>query len=748
VAIGMPIAAPLSLPHRQLQSRMGAEVTTADIDGSGEGDSVFAAAARRIAASQMAVGPLIDDATRLRELGRPAQSAELYKRWIALNTGHPVLHAIYFNYAVILSEVGDLAGAAVALREAIGLRPDFYPPYINLGAAFERLGHGDRAVREWMGLADRLPAVNGDAIVHKTIALKQAGRVLETLQRAPEAEEILTQCLDLDPEQPEVIEHLISLRQRQCEWPVIAERGRVGRRKMLSAIAPLSLACYADDPMFQLTAAVAYNRKIAAIPARPDPARARHLAGARSPGRLRIGYVSSDLRAHAVGFAMTDVIEQHSRQDFDIFAYYCGPAQTDWTQERLKAAAEHWVDISQLDHQQTCDRILADDIDILVDLNGYTKDARTRVFAERPARIAVNWFGFPGTMGSPYHHYMIADDFIVPQDHEIFYSEKIVRLPCYQPNDRHRVVAERPRRHDVGLPETGIVYCCLNGMQKVTLLAFQRWMLILQHVPDSVLWLFKDTDETNARLTQLAAQHGVAPERIVFAERMGNPQHLARYPLADLFLDTLPYGAHTSASDALWMGVPVLTLPGRSFAARVCGSLVRAAGLPELICSSPADYVTRAIELGRQPARLVEFRERLAAGRDTCLLFDTPLLVRCLEDLYRGMWTDFCRGRLPRPDLRNIDIYREIGLEHASETIELLDDKAYRALYRDRLADWDQLYPMWPDTRIWPAPAKPAVAGRLDQYCPVHDFESSAALTERSIRPPQGASSVFPAGLR
>jgi len=379
----------------------------------------------------------------------------------------------------------------------------------------------------------------------------------------------------------------------------------------------------------------------------------------------------------------------------------------DATRERLEAAAEHWVDISSLDHQQTCDQIEADDIDILVDLNGYTKDARTRVFAERLARIAVNWFGFPGTMGSPYHHYIIADEFVVPPGHEIYYSEKVVRLPCYQPNDRRRVVAaERPTRPDVGLPETGIVYCCLNGMQKVTPLTFQRWMLILQHVSDGVLWLLSGSDETNARVKQRAAEHGVAPERVIFADRLSNPQHLARYPLADLFLNTLPYGSHTSASDAVWMGVPVLTLAGRSFAARVCGSLVRAAGLPELICASPAEYVTRAVQLGREPERLAQLKEQLSAGRDTCLLFDTPLLVRRLEDLYCGMWEDFRRGELPVPDLRNMDIYREIGLDQDLETIELLDDDAYRALYRDRIADRDQLYPVWPDTRMWPA--KPA----------------------------------------
>jgi predicted O-linked N-acetylglucosamine transferase (SPINDLY family) len=680
-------------------------MTSADSDAmEREENASFVDAMRRLASGAMEIGALIHAATQLKERGQRAQAADLYKRWIALNDDHPLLHIVYFNYAVGLTEIDDPAAAIAALREAVRLKPDFYPPYVNLGVAFERLGHEDLAVREWMGLAHRLSAVSGDAIMYKSMALKQVGRLLETRQRGGEAEEILMQCLDVDPDEDEVIEHLIALRQQQCKWPVIPARSRVGREKILRTIAPLSLASYADDPLFQLAAAVAFNHRIAAVPADPNPARSRRLAQVRTGARLRIGYMSGDLRAHAVGFAMTEVIELHDREEFEIFAYYCGIPQPDATQARLKAAAEHWVDVTGLDEQQTCDRIESDDIDILVDLSGYTKDARTRVFAQRPARIAVNWFGYPGTMGSPYHHYLVADDFIVPPDHEIYYSEKVVRLPCYQPNDRHRIVAnERPARRDVGLPETGTVYCCLNGMQKLRPLTFQRWMLVLRHVPESVLWLLAGSDETNARIRRLAAEHGVAPERIIFAQRLANPQHLARYPLADLFLDTLPYGAHTSASDALWMGVPVLTLPGRGFAARVCGSLVGAAGLPELICRSPADYVTLAVEFGRHPERLAETRERLVRGRDACLLFDTPLLVRHLEELYREMWADFRGGRLPIPDLRNIDLYREIGMSQDFENIELFDDSAYRALYRDRIAARSDLYPVPPDCRLWQA---------------------------------------------
>ena len=199
-----------------------------------------------------------------------------------------------------------------------------------------------------------------------------------------------------------------------------------------------------------------------------------------------------------------------------------------------------------------------------MDLNGYTKDARTKVFARRPAPIAVNWFGFPGTMGTPYHHYIIADSAIVPPEHEIYFSEKVLRLPCYQPNDRKRVVAAQcPSRADVGLPENKFVFCSFNGMHKTTSRTFRRWMMILASVPDSVLWLLSATDETNERLRQAAVAFGIAPDRIVFAQKLRNAEHLARYPLADLFLDSSPYGAHTTAADSLWMGVPIVTFTGR-----------------------------------------------------------------------------------------------------------------------------------------------------------------------------------------
>jgi predicted O-linked N-acetylglucosamine transferase (SPINDLY family) len=652
---------------------------------------------------QLSIADLIGCATQLDSLGQKQFAADLYKTWIAHNSGDGLLHAAYFNFGVALAAIGDQAGAINAFQECIRLKPDFHPCYINLGRVFEDSGQAGAAVTQWLKLVQDLSAINGESVAHKVSALEQIARVLESANNDAPAEDALKQSLDINPRQTKVLQHWISLRQRQCKWPVIAEWDRVSRRDLLDGISSLSLQCLADDPMFQLAKAYQYAKNAIRMP----KVMQHTPASRRDPDRLRIGYVSSDLREHAVGFAMTDVIEQHSREKFEVFAYYCGINRTDGTQQRVIKAVDHWVDINSLDDDQAAAKIAADGIDILIDLNGYTKDARTKVFARRPAPIAVNWFGFPGTLGTPYHHYIIADSNIIPPDHEIYYSEKVLRLACYQPNDRKRVVAaQRPSRADVGLPENAFVFCSLNGSQKTTPRTFRRWMMILGSVPDSVLWLLSATDDTNERLRQAAAASGIAPNRIVFAQKLPNPEHLARYPLADLFLDSSPYGAHTTAADSLWMGVPIVTFAGRTFAARVCSSVVQAAGVSELSCPTPDAYVAKAIELAHNREKLAETKAKLIAGRDNGLLFNTPRLVRDLEDLYRQMWSDFRRGVLPVPDLQNLDVYHEIGLGLDLENIETLADDAYVSLYREKLEEWHSSYPLRPDSRLWCATEK------------------------------------------
>jgi predicted O-linked N-acetylglucosamine transferase (SPINDLY family) len=625
---------------------------------------------------------------------------QLYEAWIAHNGGDLLLYAVLFNYGVFLTDTGDLGGARTCLERAIAVKPDFMPPYINLGRIYERMGSADLAVRQWTEVTRALAEVNAGSLLHKITALNQTARVLETRNQDEAAEAALRASIELDREQNEALQHYLALRQRQCKWPVITPWDKQSRALLTANMSPLSVAVHTDDPLLQLALAGRYNKQ-------EVPVAARHIvhdhwAARENTGRLRIGYLSSDLRGHAIGYLMAELFELHNKDQVEIFAYYCGPDMPDALQARIQAAVDHWVPLDTLDDAAAARRIADDGIQILVDVNGYTKDARTKVVALRPAPVIVNWLGFPGSMASPYHHYLIADPWIVPADSEIYYSETVRRLPCYQPNDRRRIVAEvRPTRAEAGLPEQAMVYCCFNGVHKITRFTYERWLTILGRVPDSVLWLLSATAPTEQRLKDYAQARGISADRIIFAPKKANPDHLARYPLADLFLDTAPYGAHTTASDALWMGVPILTMSGRSFASRVCGSLVRSAGLPDLDCASPSEFVDRAVAIGRDRSIALAYRERLAAARDSSVLFDTPLLASKLEALYRDMWEDFRADRLPTPDLANLETYLEIGsaVDHEAEEVQVIKD--YKGWWRDKLAAAHALRPIPADKRLW-----------------------------------------------
>ncbi|MFT3830409.1 MAG: hypothetical protein QM691_11970 [Opitutaceae bacterium] len=644
------------------------------------------------------VTELIRTADTLRQTGRAAAIEPLYATWIARNSTHPLLYAILFNYSVTLSDAGKLDAARTALEHALALNADFLPAHINLGRLYERLGMVGLALVQWSAVSTKLAAVNGPAIAHKTMALNQSARALEAAAQDEPAEDLLRQSLEIDPRQHEVAQHFLALRQRQCKWPVVVPWERVDRETLLRGMSPLSFAAYTDDPLLQLAAAAHYNRTEIGAPASPPPA----LDRARASGpRLRLGYVCSDFREHALGYLLTEVLGLHDRARVEVFAYYCGPEAADPLHAQFQTTADHWVPITALDDATAAARIAADGIQILVDLNGYTREARVKLFALRPAPVLVNWLGYPGTMASPYHHYVIADDWIVPPEHELYFSERVLRLPCYQPSARTRTVApEPPTRATAGLPDDAIVYCCFNGAHKITRFTLDRWLSILERVPRSVLWLLGSSDAAQERLRSHAARRGLDPQRLVFAPKLANPHHLARYPLADLFLDTTPYGAHTTASDALWMGVPVLTLSGRSFASRVCGSLVRAAGLPELACTHALTFLATAVDLGLHPEKLRALRARLAANRDTCTLFDMPQLVARLEDLYAEMWAACEAGRLPQPDLANLDVYLEVGaqLDHEEIDVQAIDD--YHQFWRERLLRRHAFRPLSPDRRL------------------------------------------------
>jgi predicted O-linked N-acetylglucosamine transferase (SPINDLY family) len=668
----------------------------------------FVATLQRVTTREVGLPELITAATALSEGGQVTLAQQLYRVWLNFNGDHPQRFVVLFNCAVLSSEVGDLAAAREELTAAIAAHPDFVPAYINLGGVLERLGSPAAAMEQWNAVLARLVPISGSAVQHKLTALKQIARVSAERHDVEAAEQAMAESLDIRPDQRDVIEQYVAVRLGQCKWPMAEPRGELDRGAILRAMHPLSMAAYSDDPLLQLAAAARY----VADSIREEPggtADRRHAPIELNGRRLRVGYVSSDLRDHAVGYLMAELFELHDRSKIEVFAYYCGIAAKDGLQTRIRGSIENWRDIRDLSDEAAAQLIAGDGIDILVDVNGHTRDARTAIFARRPAPIQVNWLGYPGTMGTPYHHYIVGDEWITPPEAELYYSEKVLRLPCYQPNDRKRVVeANRPTRAQAGLPDEAFVFCCFNGSQKITRFTFLRWLKILAAAPQSVLWLLESTPATHERLLAFAETQGLDRQRIVFAPKMANAHHLARYPLADLFLDTAPYGAHTTASDALWMGVPMITISGRAFASRVCGSLVRSAGLPELVVDNEDDYVALAVALAGDRPRIVALKARLQAGRDSCDLFNMEKLVSRLEGLYREMALDHQAGRAPTPELGNLEAYLAVGCEIDHEGRDLMGAPDYHEIYRTGLARRHLVRPMKPDGRLWDAADEPA----------------------------------------
>lgn len=366
--------------------------------------------------------------------------------------------------------------------------------------------------------------------------------------------------------------------------------------------------------------------------------------------RLTLGYVSGDFRDHAVAFLIAELFELHDRGRFRVLAYSNGPVNPDQPmRRRLEAAFDGMTDIRELSALDAARRIHADGVDILIDLSGYTRHSRLEVFALRPAPVQVTYLGYPGTTGADFFDHVLVDPIVAPPDQQPHYSERLVHLPdCYQANDRQRVVAPgTPTRAECGLPEDGFVFCCFNYAPKITPHAFTVWMRLLAAVPGSVLWLLDPDVTARTNLRREAAARGIDPERLVFAPRLALPYHLRRFRVADLFVDSFPYNAHTTASDSLWVGCPLVTRMGDTFPSRVAASLLANAGVPELITRSFEEYEALALRLARDPALLRGFRSRLEANRDRCALFDTPRFTRNLERAYEGMWAEWLAGGRP-----------------------------------------------------------------------------------------------------
>jgi protein O-GlcNAc transferase len=406
---------------------------------------------------------------------------------------------------------------------------------------------------------------------------------------------------------------------------------RAGKR----ATIPLDLMVMSGSADDQLKCARIYAEQLYARPVAPVWQGARY-----ANRRIRLAYLSADFRDHAVAFLIAGLLERHDRSRFEVFGYSLTGETAGPLAERVRGAFEHFSVVKDLGKAEVARQLREQQIDIAVDLMGPTLNARTEIFALRPCPVQVNYLGYPGTIGADFLDYIIADAYVIPPGMERHYAEKVVRLPdTFQCNDAKRSAAARAvSRADAGLPQEGVIYCCFNNSAKFSPATFDLWMRVLREVPGSVLWLFADHPILQGNLRKEAQARGIDPQRLVFAPRVEYPQHLARLQLADVFLDTLPFNAGTTASDALWAGVPVVTRSGEAFAARMAGSLLHAIGMPELIAASPEEYVALAIRLGKDAQFLAATKAKLAANRSTYPLFDTGRFRRHIEAAYVAMW--------------------------------------------------------------------------------------------------------------
>ncbi len=595
-------------------------------------------------AGRLGLAELMQQAGALQQAGQAEQAAELYATWIA-QPQMPLRHVACFNWGALLAGLprpGAQGEAEAAYRQALSLQPGFGPALLNLGHLLERRGDTDGALAQWQQVIASPQAIETE---HRLHALNNSARLLEQLRRYPEAEALMARSLELKAAQPDVIQHYVHIRQKQCAWPLYAPVGQVTPNQFLLGTSALAMMGISDDPALQLLAAQRFvNDRVAKPPAQPlwkqQPAR---VPG--GDGRIRIGYLSGDLHMHAVGLLTPELFELHDRSRFELHAF-CWTAESAQPQrQRILKAFDHHVRLAGVDDVTAARLIAQAGIDVLVDLQGLTSGARPGILVQRPAPVQVSYLGLPGTSAVPGVDWMLADRFVMPPELVPFCTEQPVYLPhCYQVSDRQRAVAPTPPRSRYGLPDDAFVFCSFNNNHKFTPEVFGSWMRILQRVPGSLLWLLADNDTCRADLLREAQAAGVDAERLVFAPRVSPAEYLARFQCADLMLDTFPFNAGTTASDALWMGLPIVTRAGRTYISRMAGSLLHAVGLPDLVTENLADYERLAVTLGRQPQRVASYRRYLAEHGRSSPLFDLPQLVRDIEMAFEGLVQAFRSG--------------------------------------------------------------------------------------------------------
>jgi predicted O-linked N-acetylglucosamine transferase (SPINDLY family) len=615
---------------------------------------------------------LINRGNTLREIARPAPALDSFRAALAIRADS---FEALMGCGNALLDLGRHQQALDAFQGAAQLRADSAAAHVGQGAALRGLHRESDALASYDRALQLQPALVSAAIGR--------GNALQALGRHQESLACYDQVLAQKPELVEVENNrgaaLRGLKRYQeaaaafarlaaarpafdyaasnrlhsalycCDWQDYDPSVRAIRAQVAAghgADVPFSFLAISGSAAEQLQCARAYATRHYPAAAKPLwPGR----SSPRRDDRIHVAYLSSDFHAHATAYLMAELFERHDRGRFRISAISFGPSADDRMRQRLLGSFDEFVDVRQASDLDAAMLVQAMAVDIAVDLKGFTTGNRAGILAHRPAPIQVSYLGYPGTMGAPYIDYLIADRLLIPEHDQACYAEQVVYLPdSYQVNDGKRpIAAETPSRAEAGLPERGFIFCCFNNNYKITPEVFGVWMRLLHQVPGSVLWLLEDNADAARNLRTEAGRRDIEPTRLVFAGRLPLERHLARQRLADLFLDTLPCNAHTTASDALWAGLPVLTCLGGSFAGRVAASLLSALGLPELVCSDLAQYEALALRLATRPGELAAIAARLADNRPSSPLFDSERFRRHLEAAYLSMFARHLQGQAP-----------------------------------------------------------------------------------------------------
>ncbi len=561
----------------------------------------------------------------------------------------PACVEAHCNRALTLQALGRYEEALSGYSDALAVRPDFPEALANLGLLLHHLGQSRGAIAV-LKRALALAPEKDFPYVYLGSILKDQGELTEALEVYCK----MMKACGTPP--PEGLYDYCNLRRQICGWKGLDEEERravdaiIASGERMPPFSALAMACGPADHL-ALARSWASGFKLQNLAKDSQPRMA-----ATGKKRIRLGYLSSDFFQHATASLIAELIERHDRERFEIFAYCHSPDDRSPMRTRLTASFDKFHLIGDISHPEAAGLVARDGIDILIDLKGYTRNARSMILAMRPAPIQVNYLGYPSTMGAPFMDYIIADPVVAPFEHQLYFDEKIVHLQhCYQPNDRQRETLGAPSRADCGLPDGAFVFCCFNNAYKITEPIFAIWMRLLHQIPESVLWLLDANELAKGNICREAVAFGLDPARVVFAPKIPSAQHLARYALADLFLDNLPVNAHTTASEALWSGLPVVTCLGEVFVGRVAASLLRACGLPELIAETLTDYEALALRFASDRGALDSVRQKLVSAQKTAPLFDTDRYARDIEVAFIHM-VERRESGLPPESFRTLDV--------------------------------------------------------------------------------------------